>query len=171
MHFVLIGMPASGKTTLCRHIAQHEHISGYDTDDIIQLHTLLEETCTPSEFYDSERDKIVQWLSDTSNFPKHTIIATGGSIVHRPESIEAFRKLPNVNIIWLYTPYTVIEKRLGDWKSRGIVLPPPIKSLKELFQFREPLYRSYADFIIDTDTMKIDDCASSILSRYTKNCQ
>jgi shikimate kinase len=166
MHIVLIGMPASGKTTLFRHLTQLGYIQGYDTDDVIQLHTLLEETCTPSEFYDGERDKIVHWLSDTSHFPKRTIIATGGSIVHRPESIEAFRKLPNVNIIWLYTPYTVIEKRLGDWKSRGIVMPPSITTLRELFQFREPLYRSYADFIINTDTMTIDECASSIC-RYT----
>ena len=165
MHIVLIGMPASGKTTLCRHLAQHGHISGYDTDDVIELRTMVEETCTPSEFYDSERDKIIQWLSDTSHFPKCSIIATGGSIVHRPESIEAFqKKLPNVHIIWLYTPYTVIEKRLGDWKSRGIVMPPSVTTLRDLFQFREPLYRKYADFTINTDTMAIDECASFILS-------
>ena len=166
MHIILIGMPASGKSTLFRHLTQHENISGYDTDDIIQLQTLVEETRTPSEFYDNERDKIVQWLSDTSDFPKHSIIATGGSVVHRPETVEAFQKLPNPKILWLYTPYTAIEKRLGDWKSRGIVMPPSIETLKELFQFREPLYRKYADLTINTDTMAIDECASFILSLY-----
>lgn len=164
MCVVLIGMPSSGKTTLFHHLTNSVNITGYDTDDVICLHHLVGSTHTASDFYDAEMQNIIQWLSETP-FSKHTVLATGGSVVHRSQTMDALRNIPNVVVIWLYAPFPVIEKRLGDWKTRGIVMPPNVTTLNGLFAYREPLYRAHADVILDTSIKTIDECASEI-TRY-----
>ena len=146
----LIGMPSSGKSTIS------QLLGGCDTDDIIDLHQLAADSITPDEFYDREMKRILAWLTPDLQ----DIVATGGSIVHRQATMDAIRQIGTV--VWLYAPLPTLEQRLGDWTTRGIIMPEGIHTLRELFAFREPLYSMNSDIMMNTSIMTVEECAAEI---------
>tara|TARA_B110000261_G_C13096881_1_gene362318 strand:+ start:8121 stop:8609 length:489 start_codon:yes stop_codon:yes gene_type:complete len=147
----LIGMPASGKSTLCKACA------GIDTDDIIDLHQLLPRCLNPDEFYTAEANAIINFIENNT---VTGVIATGGSVVHRKETMSAMQN--NGTIIWLYCPLEVIQKRLGDYSTRGIVMPDGITTLEDLYHNRMGLYAKYADIQLDTSKHSMEECVKII---------
>ena len=147
----LIGMPASGKTTLCR------HMQGTDTDYVLGLQKAFQECKTPDEFYDRECEAVVKYVQSN---PKG-VVATGGSVVHREEAMEAIVRSGAI-VVFLDAPLHVLKERLGDWSSRGIVLPDGIEDLDALYAFRRPLYEKWANLTLDTSVYSLESCVQTI---------
>lgn len=147
----LIGMPSSGKTTLCR------QMHGTDTDDVLGLQTAFQECKTPDEFYDRECEAVVNYVQSN---PKG-VVATGGSVVHREEAMEAIARSGAI-VVFLDAPLSVLKERLGDWSSRGIVLPDGIENLDALYAFRRPLYEKWANLTLDTSVYSLESCVQTI---------
>ena len=101
----LIGMPSSGKTTLCR------QMHGTDTDDVLGLQTAFQECKTPDEFYDRECEAVVNYVQSN---PKG-VVATGGSVVHREEAMEAIARSGAI-VVFLDAPL-----RRSKGETRGLV--------------------------------------------------
>ena len=148
----LIGMPGSGKSTLCN------MMKGIDTDNIIDLHSLVSSSNCADDFFDSESKEIIKFIEQNKDL---TIIATGGSVVHRKITMEKI-KGSDATIVWLYCPIDILKKRLGNYENRGIVMPNTITTFEELFSYREKLYRAYADITIDTSINTQEDCINKI---------
>ena len=148
----LIGMPGSGKSTLCN------MIKGIDTDNIIDLHSLVSSSNCADDFFDSESKEIIKFIEQNKD---STIIATGGSVVHRKKTMEKI-KGSGATIVWLHCPIDILKKRLGNYENRGIVMPHTITTFEELFSYREKLYRTYADITIDTSINTQEDCINKI---------
>lgn len=74
------------------------------------------------------------------------ILSTGGSAVYYPKVMEHYKN--RGKIIYLYCSYDVIERRLGDFSKRGVVLKPG-QTLRDLYEERTALYKKYADIIVD----------------------
>lgn len=160
-NIILIGMPASGKSTVGVILAK---IAGYDfidTDLIIQrktgekLRTII------------ARRGIDGFLAVENAVCKeidasHTVIATGGSAVYGKEGMEHLKKIGTV--VYLDTAYPVLEKRLRNIRSRGVVIRAG-QTLADLYEERIPLYRRYADLVIEEAGADSEAVVSMILEK------
>ena len=159
MRFVLIGMPGCGKSCMGRHLASKLKIKNIDADKLIEkncgkpLQELIDEIGT-EQFRRIEEEALLSITED------NVIISTGGSAVYSKRAMEAYRE--NAKIIYLKCSYRTIERRLGDFSRRGIVLRPG-QTLRDLYNERVPLYESYAHITVD--------CDGEAYSRYQREAQ
>jgi shikimate kinase len=151
-NLILIGMPASGKSTLGHLLAQKLGLFFLDTDDILQaqLGEPLQETINRegiTAFLKKEEAAIL------SIHTEKTVIATGGSVVY---SEQAMAHLTSSGIcIFLSVPFASIEARLQNLACRGVAIPEG-KTLLELYRERSPLYTRHADLIFREDNLEGD---------------
>jgi len=143
-NIILIGMPASGKSTVGVILAKVLGMGFIDSDLVIQaragkrLNEIIEERGIDG-FLEFEKESCL--TIDAEN----TVIATGGSVVYHEDTMEHFRK--SGKIVYLETGYGELLKRLSDVKQRGVVLREG-QTVKDLFLERVPLYEKYADIRI-----------------------
>lgn len=144
-NLVLIGMPASGKSTLGVLAAKVLAFDFVDTDLLLQrhagkkLHEILDQEGRGG-FLAQES----ALLSSLSVF--ETVIATGGSAVYHQGGMENLKRLGPV--VWIDVPYLEVERRLGDISTRGVVLAPG-QTLQDLYDERRPLYERWSDLRIE----------------------
>jgi shikimate kinase len=140
-NIILIGMPASGKSTLGVLLAKELGRNFIDTDILLQnqagrtLPAIIAETGMEG-FLDMEAELV------SSLDVQRTVVATGGSVVLRPKAMEILKTLGLV--IYLDASFAEIQERVGNLQSRGVILQPE-KTLKDSFDERTPLYQKYAD--------------------------
>ena len=147
-NIVLIGMPASGKSTIGVILAKMLGKDFLDTDLVIQqreqalLCEIIEQRGV-SGFLKCEEAAVL------SVSPSDTVIATGGSVVY---SDEAVRHLSGTaTVIYLKVEKEEIVRRLHNIKERGVVLKDG-ESFDDMFIERSILYEKYADVIIEEDS-------------------
>lgn len=144
-NIILIGMPGVGKSSVGVILAK---ILGYrflDSDLLIQEQEgkLLREIMA---------EKGIEGFIEVENRVNASIecsrcvVATGGSVVYGKEAMEHLKTIGTV--LYLKTDYETLAGRLGDLKTRGVVLKEG-QTLQELFDERVPLYEKYADIIVD----------------------
>ena len=144
-NITLIGMPASGKSSVGVVLAKRLGKKFVDTDIVIQekygklLKELIEEHGDDG-FREIEDE--VNATIDVSN----SIISPGGSVVYGERAMKHLKEISV--IIYLELSYTAIKSRLGDLRERGITLKDG-QTLKDLYLERTPLYKKYADITIN----------------------
>lgn len=141
-NIILIGMPATGKSTVGVILAKLLGYGFIDTDILISLD---QKRCLSQIIAEDGYDRFIEIEGHVGEniSCERTVIATGGSMVF---SENAMKKLSDGNVvIWLDTPVEELEKRLvGTLADRGVATPVKM-SFQEIFEMREPLYRKYAD--------------------------
>ena len=144
-NIILIGMPGVGKSTVGVLLAKVTSRSFVDTDVLIQA----KEGRRLQEIIDTDGTAAFRTIEerDILSLKCHGyVIATGGSVVY---SDRAMRHLKSSGAaVHLYLPFPVLEKRITDLDSRGIVIERD-QTLKDLFDERQPLYERYADATVD----------------------
>ena len=93
---------------------------------------------------------------------KHSVIATGGSVIYGEEAMNHLRTIGTV--IYLKISYREISKRLGNIMQRGVVLKAG-QDLAGLYEERCPLYELYADIVNDCENMDIESTMETIVER------
>lgn len=144
-NIVLIGMPGTGKSVVGRALAERLNFTFVDVDDLIveaagkKLPEILR--TEGLEAFLAIEDKVGRELDRTN-----TIISTGGSMVL---SDAAMRHLKEDAItVWLETPISQISERMpDDLIDRGIAAPTGM-TIREIYEYRKPLYAKYADLIV-----------------------
>ena len=162
---ILVGMPGSGKTTLCK------NLGGIDNDDlIVSEHGPLNDfllSCDSVETFFLSEGVIMRKLIDSINTGERSgVIATGGSIVHDPQTVEALKKMDDsVIIIWLYTT----DKTRGRNMDRGVAWPGGVQSWEDLEELRYPLYENVSHIKLCTNESisKCTNILNSLLCRST----
>ena len=158
-NITLIGMPGSGKSTLGVLLAKTLGFGFVDTDLVIQqregdlLQNILDKVGTEA-FLDLEADAICSVDCDK------TVIAPGGSVICRERGIEHLRSLGPV--VYLRIPCDVLEKRIHNMGSRGIAFRPG-GTLKDIYDYRTPLYEKYADIVVDGDKGSLEETLAAVL--------
>ncbi len=152
----------TGKTVVGRALGQ---LSGYpliDTDNVIE--TMSGQTI-PSLFKDkgeahfrAMESQLCQTLSD--NPP--SIITTGGGFPI-PDS-QQLRLKEMGTIVYLYTPLKTIETRLKESYDRPLWQNK--ESITELYQKRDPTYRSLAHHQVHTEDNSVEEIAKVVWSLY-----
>lgn len=142
-NIILIGMPATGKSTVGVILAKLIGYNFMDTDILLAL----EKNRPLSQIISEDGyDKFIEYEGQVGAGIKteRTVIATGGSMVFSENAMRTFSD--NGTIIWLDTPVAELEKRmLGTLLDRGVATPVKM-SLGEIFEMREPLYQKYAAY-------------------------
>lgn len=155
---VLVGMPASGKSTVGVILAKVLKYGFIDTDLLLQNaadRTLIEIIATSGldGFLRMENDVVSKLRAERS------VIATGGSVVYGQEAMEHLKAQGTV--VYLKHRYEVIEKRLTNITTRGVVMREG-ETLFDLFRERVPLYEQYADLTIDADGLSVEQTVQAI---------
>lgn len=160
MNIVLCGMMGAGKTSVGIKIADLTGMRWYDTDDlIVQKYGKIPAIF---EFYGEERfremeSEIVRGISEEDN----AVISTGGGCVLRPENSAALKK--HGKIIFLKVDIAVLFERTGHTSDdRPLLKNTTFDKMKELLDYRTPIYESCADHTIDTNGKDIEQVAREI---------
>ena len=146
-NIVLIGMPASGKSTIGVILAKLLGYDFVDTDLLIQRQTgsLLSEIITEKGI---EAFLAAEEAACLSLKTENTVIATGGSAVYSEASMAKLKSLGT--IVYLEVDVNTLQLRLDDVRGRGVVLRDG-QTLYDLYAERTPLYNKYADLTISED--------------------
>ena len=159
---ILIGMPCSGKSAICRAIADYFGFTFYDMDEEIvssagmSIQSIFEEKGEPA-FREIET-QIAKKLSEV----KKAVVATGGGVVTRENNMQFFMSESSAIIFihrhvtrFITTPKRVMEKR-------PLLQKTSLDKLLNLYKTRLPLYRKYCNFEIQNDANK-DDAIRSVI--------
>lgn len=144
-NIILTGMPGSGKSTIGVLLAKALGYQFLDVDLVIQERegALLQEilnTRGTQAFLEAEERAVL------SLDCRHTVIAPGGSAVCRDG---AARHLSALGLmVYLNVPLEELTRRIRNMSSRGIAMEPG-QTLADVLAYRDPLYRKYADLIVD----------------------
>ena len=157
-NIVLIGMPASGKSTAGVILAKELGKKFIDTDLVIQEreNALLADIIKDkgvAGFMKTEEEAILS--VDVNN----TVIATGGSAVYGEKAMEHLKE--NGTVVYLKVEKDELFKRLTDIKERGVVLREG-ENIEEMYDSRIVLYEKYADIIIEERDSTIEETISKI---------
>ena len=144
-NITLIGMPASGKSTVGVLLAKRLGYSFVDVDIVIQEQEgrLLKDIIAKEgqEGFLTVENRINAGLN-----VRHSVIAPGGSVIYGKEAMEHLKEISTV--VYLKLSYDSVEERLGNLVDRGVVLKDGM-TLRDLYEERVPYYEKYADITID----------------------
>ena len=144
-NLILIGMPASGKSTVGVILAKVIGYDFIDTDILIQKRE-KKRLAQIIEDHGVEGFLEIENRVNASVEADHCIIATGGSAVYGADTMRHFKKIGH--IMYLKVDYETIAKRLGNIKQRGVALREG-QTLRDLYEERTVLYEKYADTVIE----------------------
>lgn len=160
----LIGMMGSGKSVTGKQLALLNHYSFLDLDEVIQKKTGR----TISDIFSKEgegffRELETQVLREAS-VKNNQVIATGGGVILRPENIECMKSTGAV--IYLLTSLEILSDRLKNRTDRPLLkkgAKTPEENLKQIFEFRQPIYERVCDKKVSTDHQTAEAVAKKIL--------
>lgn len=158
-NIILIGMPASGKSTIGVILAKFIRYDFLDTDLVIQRetgHSLSELLAAHGvDGFCAIENEICAHVA-----AEHTIIATGGSAVYGEDAMRHFKEIGTV--VYLRTSLRDLRRRLGDLEQRGVALKDGM-TLRDLYNERIPLYERYADITVDETHKRREEIVQEII--------
>lgn len=155
---VLIGMPASGKSTVGVILAKALGYDFIDTDLVIQnqtgkkLEELMEERGIDG-FLKLEEE------INAGITCSRTVLAPGGSVIYGERAMRHFQEI--ATILYLRVPLDMLRERLHNMKERGVALRDGM-TLEDLYNERTPLYEKYADLVIEEKNTVLEDMVQEI---------
>ena len=158
-NIILIGMPASGKSTVGVILAKILGMDFLDTDLLIQQREkmLLRDIIGQrgiEAFLKCEEEALLNVKT------QNTVIATGGSAVYSRPAMEAFREAGI--ICYLKVEKEELFHRLKNVKERGVVLING-EGIEEMYEHRSRLYEEYADIIIPEGKSTIEETVQEVV--------
>ncbi len=159
-NIVLIGMPGVGKSTVGVVLAKVLGYQFVDADLVIQeqegklLREIIAEVGT--EGFIEVENRV-----NASLMVRHSVIATGGSVVYGAEAMEHLSQIGTV--VYLSLPFEILNKRLHDIKGRGVALREG-QTLRDLFEERVPLYEKYADITVDEYGLNVEQTIEKVVA-------
>ncbi len=160
-NIILIGMAGCGKSVIGRMLADKLARDFIDTD------TMIKQTarCPLQDLIDTkgllEFRQVEEGVLLGLNLSEY-VISTGGSSVYSHKGMIHLKE--NGFVIFLDVELPVLEKRIHNMDSRGLVKEPR-QSFSELFIERRPLYKQYCDISISCSEMDPQELCRTIISK------
>jgi len=166
---VFIGPMGAGKTTIGKILAKELGFDFFDSDKEIERRT----GANIPWIFDVEgeagfRDRESQAIHDLSEL-KNVVLATGGGAMMRPENRESVSR--NGFIIYLNTSVEQQFHRTHKDKNRPLLQGDndAFQVLSDLYEVRDPVYRSVSDMVIDTDKKSLKMIVRDIVQAIEKS--
>ncbi len=155
---ILIGMPASGKSTAGVVLAKVLGLDFIDTDLLIQIREgcRLEELIRErgiDAFLDIEGD-VCRTLQ-----AENTVVATGGSVIYRDSAVRRLKELGT--LVYLSVDFETLRNRLNNVMERGVVLREG-QTLEDLYRERTILYKRHADIIVEERNQTLEETVFAV---------
>jgi shikimate kinase len=146
---VLIGMRASGKTTLGRALAERIGRPFTDLDEEVgRLSGRSAEALLRDEGEAAFRAVEARALAAAARLEDHVIATGGGAVLHGP----AFAALAATGtVVWLAAAPGTLHARAAAAPRPPLTAAAPAEEVAELLRRREPLYRAAAQFVVRSD--------------------
>ncbi len=163
-NIILIGMPASGKSTVGVILAKIMGMDFIDTDIVIQqreglrLNEIIDRYGI-EEFLKLEERALLD--TDVSN----TVISTGGSAVYSDAAMKHLSEASKV--VYLKIGQDVMKNRLKDIKERGVVLRPG-ESIDDMYATRSKLYEKYAHVTVSEEGRSVEETVRMVMEFVTE---
>lgn len=159
MNIVLIGMPASGKTTVAEILGKRLGAKVLDTDALIvekhgEINKIFENY--GEEYFRDLESAVVKEVAKSNN----AVISTGGGCPLRKENVQNLKR--NGKIIFLRASVAELIKRTEGDGTRPLLRGEREERLRSLFAVRTPAYEEAADFTVDTDGLAPEEIADEI---------
>ncbi len=164
MNYTLIGMPASGKSTIGVILAKKLGYEFIDSDIVIQRETGKKLSTLIKELGIEEFLKLEDSINSSID-AQNTIISTGGSAVYGENAMKHFQDIGE--IIYLRTNFEALSERILDMDKRGVVHKAQ-QSLKDVYKERGILYKKYATIVVDLDNKSLDESIDLIYDKITR---
>ena len=87
------------------------------------------------------------------------LLATGGSVVYRPEAMRYLTSLGPV--VFLDVPLPLILERISRKPDRGLAIAPG-QTVEDLFREREALYRQWATCRVAAGDIDVSETANAV---------
>jgi len=139
----LIGLPHAGKSTIGAQLYKHLKMGFIDTDDLIrqkyncELPELIEQVGNKG-FLDIETE-VIQSLNH-----QNVVLATGGSVIYREQSINHIKNVLNAEVYHLFLSKKEFMNRLFNVTERGVIINKG-QDLNNLYNERMKLYNKFSD--------------------------
>lgn len=161
-NITLIGMPASGKSSVGVVLAKRLGKNFVDVDIVIQEKYGMKLKDIIEKYGDDGFRKIEEEVN-AGIAVQNSIISPGGSVIYGKKAMQHLSKISN--IIYLELSYNAIKSRLGDLKERGVSLKPG-QTLRGLYKERVPLYERYAHITVNEMKKSINAIVDEICEKY-----
>lgn len=161
-NITLIGMPASGKSSIGKALAKKLDMDFVDVDDVIIDEYKLSLKEIIDKYGDDEFRRIEERINSELKL-KNSVISPGGSVVYGKSAMKNLRNISTV--IYLDLDYVALRNRIGDIRQRGVTLKEG-QTLKDLYDERVPLYERYCDIVISCMKKNINNVIKDIILMY-----
>ena len=158
-NIILIGMPASGKSTAGVLLAKAIGYGFIDCDLLIQNEqkALL---CDIIAEKGAEEFLRIEERVNASLWAERCVIATGGSVIYGARAMAHLKELGTV--VYLKLGEKELEKRLKNIFRRGVVMRRAGETVADLYAERVPLYEKYADVTVACDGQDVEQTVRAI---------
>ncbi len=158
---VIVGMPASGKSTVGKHVAEALGVPFHDADNIIEARTgkLIREIFSDDgedAFRAIEKDVVLELLVTDD-----CVVSLGGGSV-LSATIRAALKGPLV--VWLEVGVATATRRAGLNQLRPLLLGDVRARMETLLAERRHLYEEVATLRLSTDRATTHELADQIVA-------
>ncbi len=149
MNILLIGFMGSGKSTVAQHLSKLLGLTCVEMDQLVYDKT---QTNNMDEVFAKGGETLLREteieIAKEYASKKNQVISTGGGIVMNKIILDYF-KAGESKVIFLHASFHKISQQLAGDCSRPLFRD--LKMAKELYDFRLPLYATYADATIEVD--------------------
>ncbi|MAY74339.1 MAG: shikimate kinase [Phycisphaerae bacterium] len=166
-HLILMGLRASGKSTIGRVIARRIGVGFVDLDQVTFRLMRVKSAAEGINLHgiDAFRSAESRALTETLNSPP-SVLALGGGTPTAPGAASSLRHTDATTIYFRAQP-DVLAARLAktDLASRpSLTGRGAVEEVGELFRDRDPLYASLSSLTLDVDELSIDDAADRVIA-------
>jgi len=171
MNIVLIGYRGTGKSVVGKLVADDLKMTCIAMDErIVQKAGMSIQNIVKGQGWTTFRDmesEVARELETLDNI----IVDTGGGIIERPENIDALQG--NSCIIWLKASVGVIVSRIQEGTERPSLTGGKsfTEEVAEVLERRAPLYKSAAQYDIDTDQLTSEQVAERVIEIWNDGCR
>ena len=163
-NIVLIGMPASGKSTVGVVLAKLLGLDFIDTDLLIQRREgrRLPEIIAAEglEGFLAIENRICADLN-----ARRAVIATGGSVIYGDQAMAHLRSLGR--LVYLEVPLEALRSRLSDMRGRGVALREG-QTLDDLYAERTVLYARWAELTVSEAGRTLEETVAAVREAVTQ---
>jgi len=167
-NIVLIGPMGCGKTTVGRHLAKKLKVNFYDSDNEVIDKTGVSIDhifdVEGEEGFRKRESKVLKELCNKSNI----VLATGGGAVILEENRSTIKN--SGSVIYLSSSLDQILRRTAKSKTRPLLENSTNrrKTISDIINYRDPLYREVATIIINTNGKKLNEVINEILTHLSQ---
>lgn len=165
-NIVLIGFMGCGKSTIGKELACALDYAFVDTDAYIEESTSKTISDIFAEhgeeyFRDLETEMIGKLMGDMDR----AVISTGGGLPLREVNADILKK--NGFVVYLRVKGKTVEHRLKGDTQRPLLQGEHVsEKIKNLLEFRDPIYEYGAHMVLDVDTLTVPEIAEDIMRNF-----